>query len=156
MVEVEICQTVSSKIVSSWTTSLDPFSSRNRASAHSQGPLVGDSHVCFLLKYQETHMGLEGVLNWKKKHPSFLLMPNSHKLRKDSKNVNLKIRSWGPQKLGSFSHFSSWEKQLSSGQKWFLKPYFLLFRGMFVFRSGLRFSFRALEVPEPRVSKRSF
>ena len=27
-------------------------------------------------------------------------------------------------------------------------------RGMFVFRSGLRFSFRALEVPEPRVRKR--
>ena len=34
-------------------------------------------------------------------------------------------------------------KRLSSGQKWFLKPYFPLIRGMFVFRSGLRFSFRA-------------
>ena len=44
------------------------------------------------------HMGPEGVLNWKK-HPSFLLMPNSHKLRKDSKNVNVKIGSWGPKKL---------------------------------------------------------
>ena len=42
-------------------------------------------------------------------------------------------------------------KRLSGGQKWFLKPYFPLIRGMFVFRSGLRFSFRALEVPEPRV-----
>ena len=46
-------------------------------------------------------------------------------------------------------------KRLSSGQKWFLRPYFPLIRGMFVFRSGLRFSFRALEVPEPRVRKRS-
>ena len=35
----------------------------------------------------------------KKKHPSFLLMPNSHKLRKDSKNVNFKIGPLGPQKL---------------------------------------------------------
>ena len=31
---------------------------------------------------------------------------------------------------------------------------FPLIRGMFVFRSGLRFSFRALKVPEPRVRKR--
>ena len=37
-------------------------------------------------------------------------------------------------------------KRLSGGQKWFLKPYFPLIRGMFVFRSGIRFSFRALEV----------
>ena len=41
-------------------------------------------------------------------------------------------------------------------QKWFLRPYFPLIKGMFVFRSGHRFSFRALEVPEPRVRKRSF
>ena len=46
-------------------------------------------------------------------------------------------------------------KRLSSGQKWFFRPYFPLIRGMFVF-SGLRFSFRALEVPKPRVRKRSF
>ena len=39
-------------------------------------------------------------------------------------------------------------KRLSGGQKWFLKPYFLLIRDMFEFRSGLRFSLRALEVPE--------
>ena len=45
-------------------------------------------------------------------------------------------------------------KRLSGGQKWFLSPYFPLIRGMFVFRSGLRFSFRALEVPESRVRKR--
>ena len=37
-------------------------------------------------------------------------------------------------------------KWLSSGQKWFLRPYFPLIRGMFVFRSGLRFSFWTLEV----------
>ena len=37
-------------------------------------------------------------------------------------------------------------KRLSGGQKWFLEPYFPLIRGMLVFRSGLRFLFRALEV----------
>ena len=47
-------------------------------------------------------------------------------------------------------------KRLSGGQKWFLKPYFPLIRGMFVFKSGLRFSFRELEVPKPRVRKRPF
>ena len=36
--------------------------------------------------------------------------------------------------------------RLSGGQKWFLKPYFPLIRGMLVFRSDLWFSFRALEV----------
>ena len=35
-----------------------------------------------------------------------------------------------------------------------LRPYFPLIRGMFVYRSGLRFSFRALEVPKPRGRKR--
>ena len=44
-------------------------------------------------------------------------------------------------------------KRLSGGQKWFLRPYFSLIRGMFVFRSCLRFSFQAPEVPEPRVRK---
>ena len=41
-------------------------------------------------------------------------------------------------------------KRLSYG------PHFPLIRGMFVFRSGLRFSFRALEVPGPRMRKRLF
>ena len=44
-------------------------------------------------------------------------------------------------------------KRLSGGQKWFLKTYFRQIRGMFVSRSGLRFSFQALEVPKPRVRK---
>ena len=101
------------------------------------------------------HMGPEDPSN-RKKYPSFLLMPNFRKLQEDSKNVSLKIGSWGPQKLGPFSHFSSWEKRLSSGQKWFLRPYFPLIRGIFLLKSGLRFSFRALEVPEPRVRKRLY
>ena len=45
------------------------------------------------------------------------------------------------------------EKPLSSGQKWFQRPYVPLIRGMFLLRSGLRFLFRALEVPGPRVRK---
>ena len=42
---------------------------------------------------------------------------------------------------------------VSSDQKWFLRPYFPLIRGMFLLRSGLRFSLWALEVPEPKVRK---
>ena len=47
-------------------------------------------------------------------------------------------------------------KPLFKGQKWFLGPYFPLIGGIFVLKIGLRFSFRALEVPKPRVRKRSF
>ena len=68
----------------------------------------------------------------------------------------LKIRKLvGFEKIDFFSFFLL-RKRLSSGQKCFLMPYFPLIRGMSVFRSGLRFSFWALEVPEPRVRKRSF
>ena len=57
----------------------------------------------------------------------------------------------------SFSHFSPWENDFPvRGQKWFLRPYFPLIRGMFVFRSGLRFSFQTLEVPETKVRKRPY
>ena len=78
------------------------------------------------------------------------------------KNVNrigfqeIKIRPWeGFEKKAFFSLFLM-RKRLSGGQKWFLRPYFSLIRGMFVFRSGVRFLFGALEVPEPRVRKRRF
>ena len=47
-------------------------------------------------------------------------------------------------------------RRLSGGQKWFLKPYFPLIRDMFVIRSGLRFSFWALEVTKPRGRTRPF
>ena len=36
-------------------------------------------------------------------------------------------------------------KPLSSGQKWFLRPYFPLIRVLFLLRSGLRFLFPALK-----------
>ena len=44
----------------------------------------------------------------------------------------------------AFFSLSLMRKRLSGGQNWFLKPYFPLIRGIFVFRSGLRFSFWAL------------
>ena len=59
----------------------------------------------------------------------------------------------GVEKKAFFSLFLM-RKRLSSGQKWFPRPYFPLNKGMFLLRSGLRFSFRSLEVPEPRVRKR--
>ena len=68
-------------------------------------------------------------------------MPNFRKLQDDSKNVSLKIGSKVPQKLGPFFSLFLMRKTLSSGQKWFLRPYFPLIRGMFLLRSGLRFLF---------------
>ena len=87
------------------------------------------------------HMGPEDPSN-RKKYPFFLLMPNFRKLRDDSKYVSLKIGSWKPQKLGPFSSLFLMRKTLSSCQKWFLRPFPPLIRGMFPFRNGLRFWFR--------------
>ena len=47
-------------------------------------------------------------------------------------------------------------KPLSSDQKCFLRPYFPLIGGIFVLKSGLRFLFRALEVPIRKVRKSHF
>ena len=60
----------------------------------------------------------------------------------------------GFEKIEFFSLFLM-RKRLSSGQKWFPRPYFPLIRGMFVFKSGFRFSFWALEVPKLTVRKSS-
>ena len=54
----------------------------------------------------------------------------------------------------SFSSLFLMRKPLSSDQKWFLRPYFPLIGGIFVLKSGLRFSFQAPEVPKLRVRKR--
>ena len=92
------------------------------------------------------HMGPEDPSN-RKRIPIIFLMPNFRKLQDDSKNVSLKIGSKQPQKLGPFFSLFLMRKTLSSGQKWFLRPYFPLIRGMFLVRSGLIFSFRALKRP---------
>ena len=57
----------------------------------------------------------------------------------------IKIRPFRDFEKKAFFSLFLMRKRLSSGQKWFLRPYFSLIRGMFVFRSGLRFSLRALE-----------
>ena len=78
------------------------------------------------------------------------------------KNVNrigfqeIKIRPREDFELGPFFSLFLMKKRRSSGQKWFLRPYFPLIRGIFVFWSSLRFLFRALEIPEPRVRKGAF
>ena len=58
-------------------------------------------------KCHTTGTGPEGVRN-RKKHPSFLLMPNCHKLHENSKNVSLKIGTTSPQKLSQI--FKNGEK----------------------------------------------
>ena len=70
--------------------------------------------------------------------------------------INLKIGQRGNFEKIDFFSFFLMRKRLSSGQKWFLRPYFPLIRGMFVFSGGLRFSFQALKVPKPRVRKKAF
>ena len=81
-----------------------------------------------------------------KKIAIIFLKPNFRKLQNNSTNVSLKIGSKVPQKLGPFFSLFLMRKPLSSGQKWFLRPYFPLIRSMFLLRSGLRFLFRALDL----------
>ena len=61
------------------------------------------------------------------------------------------IRPSGDFGIGPFFSLFLMRKRLSSGQKWFLRPYIPLFRGIFVFRSGLRFLFRARTESEEKV-----
>ena len=68
----------------------------------------------------------------------------------------LKIGSLADFEKKSFSSLFLMRKPLSSDQKWFLRPYFPLIGGIFVLKSGLRFLFRALEVPIWQVRKRPF
>ena len=77
--------------------------------------------------------------------------PDCRILQYDSKNIILKIANKAKQKLGPFFSLFLMRKPLSSGQKWFLRPYFPLIRGIFFYWdmvNGLRFSFRALELSE--------
>ena len=52
----------------------------------------------------------------KKKHPSFLLMTNVHKLRKNSKNISLKIGPWGPKKLSQIFNMPIIKSVAQKGQ----------------------------------------
>ena len=88
--------------------------------------------------------------------PKKVLMQKSQKFCADFKYVNLKIELLQIFEKKSFSSLFLMRKPLSSDQKWFLRPYFPLIGGIFVLKSGLRFLFRALEVPIQKVRKRSF
>ena len=92
-------------------------------------------------------MGPEDRSNKKKKTQKSILA-------NVSEIVSLKIGRSTPKKLRPFFSLFLKRKPLSSGQTWFLRPLSPLIRGMFVLRSGLRFSFQALEVPEQSVRKR--
>ena len=88
--------------------------------------------------------------------PKKVLMQKSQKFCADFKYVNLKIELLQIFEKKSFSSLFLMRKPLSSDQKWFLRPYFPLIGGIFVLKSGLRFLFRALEVPIRKVRKRPF
>merc|ERR1711884_292322 len=88
--------------------------------------------------------------------PKKVLMQKSQKFCADFKYVNLKIELLQIFEKKSFSSLFLMRKPLSSDQKWFLRPYFTLIGGIFVLKSGLRFLFRALEVPIRKVRKMTF
>ena len=101
------------------------------------------------------HMGSEYVSREKKSTMvNFLIF-----VQKNVSTIRfqeIKIRPFQDFEKKAFFSLFLMRKRLSSGQKWFLRPYFPLIRGMFLLKSGLRFSFRALEVPKPRVRKRPY
>ena len=70
----------------------------------------------------------------------FFIFVHKNVYRIRFQEIEIRI-SEGFDKMEFFSLFLM-RKRLSGGQKWFLRPYFSLIRGMFVFRSGLRFLFR--------------
>ena len=55
--------------------------------------------------------------------------------------LSFKIGSKRPKKLGPIFSLLLMRKPPSRGQKWFLRPYSLLIRGIFHLRSGLNFHF---------------
>ena len=102
-------------------------------------------HYWSILRWDESEWSPNKYVP-KKVTNRLLLEPRST----SSRHHLLQYRWWERfEKIEFFSLFLA-RKRLSSGQKWFLRPYSPLIRGMFVFRCGLRFSFRALKVPEPR------
>ena len=106
-----------------------------------------------ILSFFSKQMGPEDPAN-RKKHLQILFQPICRNLQDDYKNVSLKIGSKGPKKLGHFFSLFLMIKPLSSGQKWFLRTYFPLI-GVCMYSEVVFVSGTALEVPEPRVRKRS-
>ena len=88
--------------------------------------------------------------------PKKVLMQISKKFCADCKYVNLKIELLQIFEKKSFSSLFLTRKPLSSDQKWFLMPYFPLIRGMFVFRSGLRFRVEHWKCPNREWGKGHF
>ena len=86
-----------------------------------------------------------------KKLPMVIFLIFVHKNVYRIRFQKIKIRPLKGFEKKAFFSLLLMRKRLSGGQKWFLKPYFPLIRGKV---SGLRFLFRALEVPEPRVRRR--
>ena len=103
-------------------------------------------------KGKSRYIGLEDPSN-KKKNNKFCFCQSSKKLKHDSKNVSLKIWSWGLFEIRPFFSLFLMKKPLSKGQEWFLSPHFPLIGATFILKIGFRFSFWALEAPDLRVRK---
>ena len=94
-------------------------------------------------------------LKTQKNLPGLRLVPFFGKLPHESPKKIWKSGNEGVLSWGRFSHFSSWEKHFPVVESgfWGHISYWL---GVSFSWGGLRFSFQALEVPEPRVRKRPF
>ena len=135
---------------------------RDEAGGQEDKSCPTDPPICWghpsKLNYHRVHSTPPATNNFYRawRSPKKVLMQKSQKFCADFKYVNLKIELLQIFEKKSFSSLFLMRKPLSSDQKWFLRPYFPLIGGIFVLKSGLRFLFRALEVPKPRVRKRSF
>ena len=82
------------------------------------------------------HMGREHASREKKiSMVNFLLFVQKNVSR--IRFQEIKIRPFQDFEKKAFFSLFLMRKRLSSGQKWFLRPYFPLIRGMFLLKSGL-------------------
>ena len=99
-----------------------------------QRPFVPSHNFC----HPANHMGSEYVSREKKlSMVNFLIF-----VQKNVSTIRfqeIKIRPFQDFEKKAFFSLFLMRKRLSSGQKWFLRPYFPLIRGMFLLRSSLNF-----------------
>ena len=104
-----------------------------------------------VMNLKRGHVGPEDMSN-RKRDPDILFWPSCWIWCEDSEYVDFKIGPCRPKKLGPIFSLFLMRKPLSNGQKWFLRPYVPLIRGMFLLRSGLSFSFFAWTESEEKAT----
>ena len=114
------------------------LSVENKFSQEWVAPDYWQGHMGLKTWFSSTKMSKESVLVWLDLIWGFQICK--------SKNPPLEHKNYGP----FFSLFLM-RKPLSSGQRVFLRPWFLIIGGILVLKSGLGFSFWAQKALEPRI-----